>query len=344
MENTFSQRIDAFARLGEILKNSGNYNDIIQQTVARQVIENSWFIPSFIQNALNAIAEMLSAESLEKMQQHYASMPNLDLNKQQQIAVISAGNIPVAAFHDFFSVLVSGNCYMGKLSSHDKQLLPMLAQILIEIEPSFKERISFVEKVSGFDKIIATGSNNSARYFEYYFGKYPHILRKNRNSLAVLSGNETDEQLLGLYQDTFLYFGLGCRSVSMLFLPEGYDFSRFIEIANQEGKEIAMHNHYLNNIDFQKTMYLMNKVSFIDAGIALLVERRQLNSPIGIIHIQYYNSIEEPKQFIHEEQENIQCVVSEMQEIDNAIPFGKAQYPDIIDFADHIDTITWAAF
>ena len=343
MENTFSQRVDAFARLGEILKNPAGYGEIIQQVVARQTIENSWFIPSFIQYALTAIAEMLSVEELEKMQRRYASMPNLDLNKQQQIAVISAGNIPVAAFHDFFSVLVSGNCYMGKLSSHDKLLLPMLAQILIDIEPSFKERISFVEKVSNFDKIIATGSNNSARYFDYYFGKYPHILRKNRNSLAVLSGNETDEQLLGLYHDTFLYFGLGCRSVSMLFLPKDYDFSRFIEIANQEGKEVAMHNHYLNNIDFQKTMYLMNKVSFIDVGIALLVERRQLSSPIGIIHIQYYNDIEEVKQFVNEEQENIQCVVSEMPEIADAVAFGKAQHPGISDFADHIDTIIWAA-
>ena len=343
MENTFSQRVDAFARLGEILKNPAGYGEIIQQVVARQTIENSWFIPSFIQYALTAIAEMLSVEELEKMQRRYASMPNLDLNKKQQIAVISAGNIPVAAFHDFFSVLVSGNCYMGKLSSHDKLLLPMLAQILIDIEPSFKERISFVEKVSNFDKIIATGSNNSARYFDYYFGKYPHILRKNRNSLAVLSGNETDEQLLGLYQDTFLYFGLGCRSVSMLILPKDYDFSRFIEIANQEGKEVAMHNHYLNNIDFQKTMYLMNKVSFIDVGIALLVERRQLNSPIGIIHIQYYNDIEEVKQFVNEEQENIQCVVSEMPEIADAVAFGKAQHPGISDFADHIDTIIWAA-
>ena len=343
MENTFLQRIDAFARLGEILKIPANYGNTIRQVMARQSVENSWFIPSFIQYALTAIAEMLSAESLEKMQQHYASMPNLDLNKQQQIAVISAGNIPVAAFHDFFSVLVSGNCYMGKLSSHDKLLLPMLAQILIDVEPSFKDRIAFVEKVSGFDKIIATGSNNSARYFDYYFGKYPHILRKNRNSLAVLSGNESDEQLLGLYHDTFLYFGLGCRSVSMLYLPKGYDFSRLINIANQEGKEVAMHNHYLNNIDFQKTMYLMNKVSFIDAGIALLVERKQLNSPIGIIHIQYYNSIEEPKQFMHEEQENIQCVISEIPEIADAIPFGKAQHPGISDFADHIDTIVWAA-
>ena len=341
MENSFADRINAFAQLGEILNEFGCFRELIQENITKQSLKNPWFIPSFIEYSLTAIAKMLNHDDLMKLQHHYSIFPRIDSAKDETIAVISAGNIPLAGFHDFFSVLVSGIRYMGKLSSHDNMMLPIIAEILIKIYPPFKEKILFVEKISGFDKIITTGSNNSARYFEYYFGKYPHILRKNRNSLAILSGDETDSQLKALYRDIFLYFGLGCRSVSMLFVPENYDFNRFIEIMNDCGKEIAMHHHYLNNLDYQKTMHLMNSVSFIDAGIALLSEKPQLNSPIGIIHWQYYKKMEEVKQFITNERENIQCVVSTHSAIENGIAFGKAQNPDILDFADNIDTIKW---
>lgn len=289
-----------------------------------------------------AIRKMLTREELEKFEKHYLTIENRQWEKRKRIAVVSAGNIPIAGFHDFFAVLISGNDYMGKLSSQDNLLLPAIADLLISIEPEFQERISFVDKLTTFDKIIATGSNNSARYFEYYFGKYPHILRKNRNSLAILTGEEQKADLEKLYHDLFLYFGLGCRSVSMLWVPENYDFIPLIHIFEEMGKEIAMHHHLLNNLDYQKTMHLMNQTPFLDAGIALLIEKPLLPSPIGVIHYQYYRTINEVKNFISSNKENIQCVVGNTIKIENIIPFGEAQFPHLTDFADGIDSVLWA--
>ncbi|MDR2979942.1 MAG: acyl-CoA reductase [Bacteroidales bacterium] len=315
----------------------------LHQAILQQSIKNHWFTVIFINNAISAIAEMLKSEELSKLERYDQNREDLDFEKGEKIAVISAGNIPLAGFHDFFAVLVSGNKYMGKLSSQDNILLPVIANLLIEIEPSFQERISFVEKLADFDKIIATGSNNSSRYFEYYFGKYPHILRKNRNSLAILTGNETCEELERLFDDIFLYFGLGCRSISLLWVPKEYDFNKLITVFGEKSTEIAQHHHYLNNIDYQKTIRLMNQTPFIDTGIALLMEKRELPTPIGIIHYQYYSDLEEVKQFMIEHCDEIQCAVGNNIPIENVAALGRAQFPNIIDFADGIDTILWAA-
>ncbi|MDL2312167.1 hypothetical protein LJC68_04750 [Bacteroidales bacterium OttesenSCG-928-B11] len=345
MAPNFDMRIAAFSELGKALKRFSQHQDIPALSIAidQQEIKNHWFTNDYILNAIIAIANMLTADELAKLQEYYENQTDIDLEKKENIAVVSAGNIPLAGFHDFFAVLVSGNNYIGKLSSQDNLLLPAIAELLIEIEPAFKKRIDFVQRLSSFNKIIATGSNNSSRYFEYYFGKYPHILRKNRNSLAILTGNENQEKLECLFNDIFLYFGLGCRSVSMLWVPKDYDFNNLISVFKEKGPDIAIHHHYLNNIDYQKTMHLMNQIPFIDAGIALFVARPALPSPIGIIHYQYYTDLDKVDNFIKTHCDEIQCVVGDALPLDGITPLGCAQSPKIMDFADGVDTILWAA-
>jgi len=345
MSICFSKRITAFRELGIVLKDRPQscFSMDINTAIQKQSIENHWFTTSFINYSLDAIASMLDAAKLNDLESYYLAIPEIDLNQNKMIAVISAGNIPVAAFHDFFSILVSGNSFMGKQSSHDNILLPVIANILTSIEPEFKNTFCFVDKISSFDKVIANGSNNSSRYFEYYFNKYPHILRKNKNSMAILSGNETDEELAGLFNDIFLYFGLGCRSVSKLFAPHGYDFDNLIRIFSENSGEISAHHHYLNNLEYQKALHLMNGNKFIDLGIVLLEEKKEVASPIGILNFQYYSSLDEVILFMQQNKDKIQCTVSELSAIPDAVPFGKAQNPEIMDFADGIDTIQWCA-
>lgn len=344
MSITISERIGAFIKMGEILRDKKDpHFQSLREAVQQQAVLNPWFLISHMYYAIDAIAAMLEKKKLTELQTYYETFPHLDFNKEDTVAVISAGNIPLAGFHDFFSVLVSGNRYMGKLSKDDRILLPALAEILTVIEPGFKSDIEFVDKPVRFDKIIATGSNNSVRYFEYYFGKYPHILRHHRNSFAILSGRESDEELEALFDDIFLYFGLGCRSVSALFVPENYSFEKLIGVWNRKGKEIAVHHRYLNNLDYQKTVHLMNSIPYLDAGIALLIEKKQLASPIGIIYYQYYQDVEQIKEFMEKEKKHIQCVVSADDRIPDTIPFGKSQQPDITDHADGVDVIAWLA-
>ncbi len=345
MNLDFSSRIAAFTELGNMIRNRTQcpFSMEISDAIEKQSIENHWFTPSFINYSLDAIATMLEGDKLRELESYYSAIPDIELNQNKMIAVIAAGNIPVAAFHDFFSVLVSGNRFMGKLSSHDPILLPLIAKILTDIEPAFKDSFCFVDKIASFDKVIANGSNNSNRYFEYYFKKQPNILRKHKNSLAILSGNETDEELVGLFKDIFLYFGLGCRSVSKLFVPQNYDFSNLLRIFTENSGEISTHNHYLNNLEYQRAIHLINGYSFLDLGIVLLEEKEEVASPIGILNFQYYNSLDNVVLYLNQNKDKIQCTVSGSIDFPDAVPFGKAQNPQIMEFADGIDTIRWCA-
>ncbi len=338
----FLDRIEGFIILGKIVRDWENsrYDTLISSAIQKQSIENHWFPSDNIRFALKAIGEMLQESQLLHIQEKYARFSDINRDKDETVAVISAGNIPIAGFHDFFSVLVSGCNYMGKLSKNDQILLPVLADILMTEVSDFKNKIIFCHKLGKFDKIVMTGSNNSARYFEYYFGKYPNILRKNRNSVAILNGNETETELENLFNDIFLYFGLGCRSVSKLFVPQDYSFAKMIEIFTRKGTEIAQHHHYLNNLDYQKTLHLMNRIPFIDTGIAILTEKYELNSPISVIHFSRYNNENEIFDFLQNEKENIQCIVSGSDRF-SPVRFGEAQCPKIDDFADNIDVIQW---
>jgi len=336
----FTNNIQAFKQLGQNLAVPQWVDATFGEAIERQYRENSWFTPEFCRYALSAISWMLAPEALDTYLARYQDIVP-DTAPRKRVAVISAGNIPLAAFHDFFCILVSGNDYQGKLSSQDKHLLPVLAQELVRIEPAFEERISFVEKVADFDAIIATGSNNSARYFDYYFSKYPHILRKNRNSVAVLNETESDQELRALADDIYLYFGLGCRSVSKLFVPRHYDFVPFLQILTQESQPIALHHQFNNNLEYQKAVHLMNQIPYMDAGTFLLVENQNYASPIGMINYEFYDDIEVVNDRLEADSELLQCIVSRDPRITRAEPFGSAQSPTLSDYPDGIDTLRW---
>lgn len=349
---TIDNRVAAFVKLGAFLNqletqnknealndlNEKFYNDL-EQLIQTVHIKNPWFTEQNVRNSINAIASLLKEEELVEFISAYINeLKNIKSSKT--IAVIMAGNIPMVAFHDWLCVLLSGNKFSGKLSSDDNLLLPFLSKILIEIEPQFNHQIEFTEgQLKSMDAVIATGSDNSARYFEYYFGKYPHIIRKNRNSVAVLDGTETTDDFKQLGNDIFQYFGLGCRNVSKLFVPQNYTFDKFYEsiIGFQE---VIQHNKYANNYEYNRTVYLMsNNPSLLDNNFLLLKADATYSSPIGVLFYEFYDNINELNKKLDADKEQIQCIVSKNQKINDAIDFGNAQSPSLKDYADGVDTM-----
>ena len=323
------QRINAFSKLGEAIKNNTEQ--------LKHGKHNPWFTDESLDYALSEISKSLSRENIEKWVSMYPDLQKpIDVKR---VGVITAGNIPLVGFHDFLSVLICGHKFVGKLSSKDDKLLPRVIDLLVEIEPEFNDYIFLSEeRLKDFDAVIATGSNNSARYFEYYFGKYPHIIRKNRNSVAVITGNETDKELELLADDIFLYFGLGCRSVSKLFLPDDYDLD-YIFRNSLKHKEVINHNKYANNYDYNRAIYMMNLIEFKDNGIMLMKEDINMASPISVVYYEHYSKLETVKQRLEFEKDNVQCVVADETLIKDAIPFGESQNPMLWDYADNVDTL-----
>lgn len=295
---------------------------------------NGWFTKNNIQFAFKSWEDALNEKNLLK----WTSVYDLEKTPNHTIAMVLAGNIPLVGFHDLLSVLISGNRVIAKLSSNDKLLLPYLTKYLIAIEPEFEGKIVFTEeKLENFDAVIATGSNNTARYFDYYFGKYPNIIRKNRNSVAVLSGKETSEDLKNLSNDIFRYFGLGCRNVSKLFIPKDYNFDAFFN-AMFIWKEVINDSKYINNYDYNKAVYLMSNVNLLDNEFLLLKEDFNFSSPISVTFYEYYDTLESVSEKLIIEKDHIQCIVSNLG-IENEIKFGETQKPKLWDYADQIDTI-----
>ena len=337
------RRINALVGLGKFLgtvdseghqdQTENEWDPILRKTKA----ENGWFTLENILFALQNWAEALSEENLKQWISKYDFEGNSSKNGKT-IAIIMAGNVPLVGFHDFISVLITGNKVLAKLSSNDKTLIPFLAEHLISLEPDFKNYIEFTEgRLNNFDAVIATGSNNTSRYFDYYFGKYPHIIRKNRNSVAVLTGNETEEDLNYLADDIFRYFGLGCRNVSKLYIPEDYDFEKFFK-AIYSWKEI-IHNHkYINNYDYNKAVYLMDGLPLLDNEFLLLKEDSGFSSPIAVVFYEKYTSLSALKNTLKEHSDNLQCIVGK-ENISHGLPFGKTQSPELWDYADGVDTI-----
>jgi hypothetical protein len=323
------RRITAFAALGDfVLKNPVSLQEIVNKTF----IYNTWFTIDNINQALQNIAiEFLNKEKLENWISGYGS--KITTHDTKTIAIVAAGNIPMVAFHDILCVLISGNKLQLKLSEKDQYLLPFLLEQLINIEPDFKELISIQFKLEKFDAIIATGSNNTAKHFAYYFGKYKNIIRRNRNSVAILTGEETKEDIENLGHDIFDYFGLGCRNVSKIFVPEKYDlYSLKDGLTKHIG--VNQHNQYMNNLDYQRTLYLMNQTPLIDIDFINIVENNSLHSPISCLHVERYKTLEDVKKNIAEQTENIQCVVGK-----GYLEFGKSQQPGLSDYADNVDTM-----
>jgi len=344
------KRIDAFARLGEflgqfqpenILKNdSVLYNDMFFEPFKMQIKRayefNGWFTKENLLYAFYSWSNELNKSNLTQWTSNYF----LSQSPPKNIGIIMAGNIPLVGFHDFLSVLISGNNAVIKQSSTDKHFLPLIAKYLEKVEPKFKNSILFTkEKLSDFDAVIATGSNNTARYFDYYFGKYPSIIRQNRNSVAILTGDETDADLKNLGEDIFRYFGLGCRSVSKLFVPVNYDFDRFFN-AIYSYKDLIHYTKYQNNYDYNKAVYLMSQFKLVENGFLMLKEDFSYSSPIATLFYEYYSSLDGLKQKLILEKESIQCVVGNP-EIEEIVPFGDTQKPRLWDYADGVDTLNF---
>ena len=297
---------------------------------------NGWYTLENVCFAVQSWATALTEENLDKWLSNY----HFNESTPKNIGLILAGNIPLVGFHDFLSVLVSGHNVLVKTSSNDQFLLPFLAKYIIAIEPEFADKITFVEgKLENFDAVIATGSNNTARYFNYYFRDKPSIIRKNRNSVAVLNGKETKEQLEALGEDIFRYFGLGCRNVSKLFVPKGYSFNAFFE-AIFKYQDIIHYEKYANNYDYNKAVFLMSNFKLLDNGFLTIKEDNSYTSPISSIFYEYYDSIEDLQIRLQSESEQIQCVVSNNL-VENSINFGQTQKPNLWDYADNVDTISF---
>lgn len=336
----FQTNIQAFKDLGRLLADSQWVNLTFGEAIERQYRENSWCTPEFCRYALAAIAQMLAPDALESYYERYRDIVP-DKDSRRTVSVISTDNIPLATFHDFFCILVSGNDYQGKLSSQDKHLLPILAQELVRIEPSFAKRIFFVDRLSDFDALISTDSNNSARYFNHYFSKYPHILRKKRSSVAVINETESDDELRGLSNDIYIYFGLGYRSVSKLFVPRNYNFMPFLQILTRESQPIAQHHQFNNNLEYQKAIHLMNQIPYMDAGTFLIVENQNYVSPVGMIYYEYYDNVETINRRLEADTDQLQCIVSRDPHISHAASFGSTCFPTLTDYPDGIDTLRW---
>lgn len=320
-------------------QNDNFYEDMVS-LLQRAQSHNGWFSQDNIQFANKSWSLALQEENVSNWLKAYA----IEERPAKTIALIMAGNVPLVGFHDFLSVLITGNKALVKLSSNDSLLLPFIANYIKAIEPEFGDYIEFTEeKLTHFDAVIATGSNNTARYFDYYFGKYPNIIRKNRNSVAVLSGNESQEDLEGLANDIFQYFGLGCRNVSKIYTPEDYNFDAFFN-AMFTWKHVINDHKYINNYDYNKAVYLMStdkeRGKLLDNEYLLVKEDSKLSSPIAVLFQETYTSLEELKTQLKNKEEAIQCIVSQTG-IDKEIDFGLAQSPQLWDYADEVDTISF---
>ena len=350
-----NQRISAFAELGAKLKQmlestentvgQGDTKDSDFRHVLRSAqLQNPWFIPENTVFALRQWAELLTKNKLESWIEPY----HLQLEKQlvsKRVGVVNAGNIPLVGFHDFLSVLISGHSYLGKNASDDALLLPYIAGLLQNIEPGFKEQVSFTDRLAHYDAVIATGSNNTARYFEHYFGKVPHIIRKNRNGVAVLKGNETAAQLKLLGEDIFRYFGLGCRNISKLYVPKQYDFSLFFE-SMMSFQDVMGHNKYMNNFEYHNTVYLLKTIPFLQNGFMILKEDVSIPSPIAVVHYEKYTDENELRQQLINDREKLQCIATENKELFSGsgleqilTDLGNTQHPGLSDYADGVDTV-----
>ncbi len=324
------KRIKSIGKLGFRLENNS-----LEGIIYSAHSKNNWFTPENNLRSLKAIAhEFLNEEKLMQWANQYA--PNKESYK---IGVVMAGNIPAVGFHDALSVLVSGHRLLAKLSSDDQVLMSFLLNQLIEIEPEWQSYIQIVDRINEADAYIATGSDNTARYFEYYFAKKPHIIRKNRTSVGIIDGNETKEQLTLLGNDVLQYFGLGCRNVSKIYVPIGYEFSPFYEAIEPMFDTYRNHHKYFNNYEYNKSVYLINQEPHFDNGYLMLRKSEALVSPISVLFYENYEDKAELAQKISSNQDKIQCVTSNQGWFEGSIAFGQAQSPTLYDYADGIDTM-----
>ncbi|MGI8582295.1 MAG: acyl-CoA reductase [Chitinophagaceae bacterium] len=324
---TLAGRIELMVELGKYLQ---SHDEDWQITKQKAFEKNGWFTPEFINLSVkNIVSEFLQKDKLESWAKSYYLDDNIT---PKNVGIVMAGNIPLVGFHDFLSVFIAGHKQTIKLSSKDEILLKHIADKLIELEPSLNNSISFADLLKDRDAYIATGSNNTARYFDYYFGRYPNIIRRNRTSVAVITGRETPDELELLANDVHLYFGLGCRNVTKVYAPPGYDFITLLNAFKKKYAYFSDHTKYRNNYDYNLALLIMNNVYYMTNESILLVENEQIFSPISQLNYSFYTDLKELKLTLKNDK-NIQCILG-----DN-VSFGKAQRPSLHDYADGIDTM-----
>jgi hypothetical protein len=345
---SLNERLEAFSLLGAFIaqyetqdsdpkleKLNQFFWDGYQKAIHETSLYNGWFTKEQMHFALQAWSEQLRPENLQAWVKRYdADFFDAD---DKQVAIIMAGNIPLVGFHDFLSVLLSGKKVLVKPSTDDKIMIPFLAQMLVAIKRGFAEKIAFADgRMTGFDAVIATGSDNSSRYFEQYFGKYPHIIRKNRTSVAVLDGSEDEDTIKQLGEDVFRYFGMGCRNVTKLYLPKGFNIDRLFE-GFFSYAPIGEHNKYNNNYEYHRAIYLMEQHTFLDNGFVMLKENEDLHAPVSVVYYSFYDRLDEVETLLKDKQAEIQCLVGRASFCDT--DFGDAQKPTLWDYADKVDTL-----
>ncbi len=327
---TIEQRITAFSKLGQQIQEL--QPEVLEPLTRKAANENNWFTPENVQMAFRGIATILDEKSLR----HWTADYKFQSYKPKVIGIVMAGNVPMVGFHDLLCTLMAGHKAALKLSSHDQVLMKTLIDWLVEIAPEFRPQLEIRELLKNIDAVIATGSDNTSRYFEYYFRDIPHIIRKNRTSVAVLDGQESPEELQQLADDIFLYFGLGCRNVSKVYIPQGLDLTKVFPPLEKYA-HLGDHHKFRNNYDYNKSIYLVNKVPHLDTGFSLWTESEELVSPISVIYYDTYESANELRSKLEKNESKIQCIISNSR--NEHIGFGQAQLPGVADYADNVDTL-----
>ncbi len=338
-----NNRITLFVKLGRFFSNYINNNlesierDKFDKVINESILNNSFFNKRNILKSLLSWSNVLTKKSIDNFLSNYLIKIK---KREKKVAIIMAGNIPLVGFHDFFCVILSGNFAIIKLSSKDSHLFKYILSFLVRENPDFSTKFDIVEnKLKIFDAVIATGNNISANQFELYFKKYPKIIRRNRHSIAILNGNETKKEIELLANDIFYYYGLGCRNISKIFIPNNYNldilFKSFVL-----WNEVINKNSYANNYNYYRAIYLLNKEIFFDNGFVLLKESEKIGSPVGTIYFEYYKSDNQIKEMIKKNNQKIQCIVSN-NNYAKTIKFGETQMPNLNDFADDIDTFNF---
>ena len=350
---TIDKRISAFNQLAQLFKYITNktqpasdelitmFEDLDEEigyALSDAEAYNNWFTKENVFFALDNWAEALTTESLSTWISKYETP-----KEAKNVGIIMAGNLPLVGFHDLLSVVISGHNALVKTSSKDDKLIKLAIKYLYSIDENFKSIIQTVERLENFDAVIATGSNNTARYFEQYFGKVPNIIRKNRTSVAVLNGSETDEELKKLGNDLFIYFGLGCRNVTKLYVKDEAQLPKIFEAIFSWG-DVINHPKYANNYDYNRAIFLLGKDEFLDNNFVLMKKDPALHSPIAVVNFEVYEDVNDVKNYLIENENQIQCVVgNDMKDNSNYVEFGQTQFPKLTDYADNIDTLKFLA-
>ena len=333
-DKQISGLIKVFQEIQSLLKIDAetDLQEEFQAVLMRAQQENPWFTQENLKFALRQWTELLTEDHLKTWLSDYRTAKT-----PKKVGLILAGNIPLVGFHDVLSVILSGNIPMIKMSSKDRQLLPFILKYW-NFYSGGNITYELVEKLQDYDAVIATGSNNTARYLEYYFKDTQRIIRKNRTSVAVLSGHETDEELQSLGEDVFRYFGMGCRNVTQLLIPDDFSLDRIFGSFTAFG-EIINHHSYANNYDYHKAIYLLNQEKFWDNNFVMMMEETQLFSPLSVLYFLRYRDLREVQNFLEQNAENIQCVVAMPEAGLESVNFGETQKPSLTDYADKTDTM-----